>query len=139
MGSTRFGSIEILYRNPDRHLDQHPDRHPDRNLNEKKDAKEKRRPETISFHFFIIMAYWINIGSRGRAIITAGLKSQQLLFHLSSALGRFGGAKRSRHWIFLKETQKEDQETDACVCLSRNSHHSSVSFLQGSLKAKRPN
>ena len=82
MGSTRFGSIEILYRNPDRHLDQHldqhPDRHPDRNLNEKKDVKEKRRPETISFHFFIIMAYWINIGSRGRAIITAGLKMYNL-------------------------------------------------------------
>ena len=30
----------------------------------KKDAKEKRQPEPI--HSFIIMAYWINVGSRGR-------------------------------------------------------------------------
>ena len=43
----------------------------------KKDANEKKRRERKkdginAFHSFIIMAYWINIGSRGRqALLTA--------------------------------------------------------------------
>ena len=41
----------------------------------KKDAKTKKDGLNL-FHFsLIIMAYWINIGSRGRAVITAGLKN----------------------------------------------------------------
>ena len=44
-----------------------------------KDAKEKRRKRKKKVAWrdfsFIIMAYWINIGSRGWAIITIGLKS----------------------------------------------------------------
>ena len=36
-----------------------------KDMNEKKDAKEKK-DGIKAFFSFIIMAYWINIGSRGR-------------------------------------------------------------------------
>ena len=38
----------------------------------KKDAKTKKANKT---HSFIVMAYWINVGSRGREVITADLKT----------------------------------------------------------------
>ena len=51
---------------------------------EKKDAKEKRRQkrQPEPFFSFIIMAYWINVGSRGRAVITAGLKNFTAEIHI---------------------------------------------------------
>ena len=42
--------------------------------------KQKRRPGP--FFSFIIMAYWINVGSRGRAVITAGLKNFTAEIHI---------------------------------------------------------
>ena len=44
----------------------------EKDAKEKKMQKQKRRPEP--FFSLIIMAYWINVGSRGQAVITAGLK-----------------------------------------------------------------
>ena len=43
---------------------------------QRKERREKKKMawNDFFFHSFIIMAYWINIGSRGRAVITGGLK-----------------------------------------------------------------
>ena len=49
-----------------------------KDVKEKKTRKKKRWPECFFFLiFFIIMAYWINLGSRGREVITAGLKNTE--------------------------------------------------------------